>query len=204
MKLKVLFSGLNPVNSGRTGRSALLIIAFLFGASAIARLGAGSGQAIAKGIAELSDANEAVEDTSQCIPVGSIGSLVATLNERENRIVTKERELEDLAQTLKLAKDQFKFNMAALVQAEDSLAAMISRSSTAAEDDLARLTTVYENMKPAEAANLFGEMNPTFAAGFIGRMRPDSAAQILAGLPPKTAYTISVILAGRNANVPTE
>lgn len=204
MKLKVLFSRLNPVNSGRTGRSALLIIAFLFGASAIARFGAGSGQAIAKGIAELSDANEVVEDTSQCIPVGSIGSLVATLNERETRIVTKERELEDLAQTLKLAKDQFKFNMAALVQAEDSLAAMISRSSTAAEDDLARLTTVYENMKPAEAANLFGEMNPTFAAGFIGRMRPDSAAQILAGLPPKTAYTISVILAGRNANAPTE
>jgi flagellar motility protein MotE (MotC chaperone) len=35
-------------------------------------------------------------------------------------------------------------------------------------------------------------------------MRPDAAAGIMAGLQPQTAYTISVVLAGRNAKVPTE
>jgi flagellar motility protein MotE (MotC chaperone) len=35
-------------------------------------------------------------------------------------------------------------------------------------------------------------------------MRADAAAAILAGLAPDQAYSISVVLAGRNANVPTE
>ena len=47
-------------------------------------------------------------------------------------------------------------------------------------------------------------MTPEFAAGFIGRMRADAAAAIMAGLSPQAAYTISVILAGRNARAPTE
>jgi flagellar motility protein MotE (MotC chaperone) len=47
-------------------------------------------------------------------------------------------------------------------------------------------------------------MDPVFAAGFLGRMRSDAAAAILAGLPPELAYSISVVLAGRNASVPTE
>ena len=45
-------------------------------------------------------------------------------------------------------------------------------------------------------------MEPDFAAGFLGRMRPDAAAAVMAGLTPETAYSISVILAGRNATAP--
>ena len=75
-------------------------------------------------------------------------------------------------------------------------------ADTAAEGDLARLTAVYENMKPKDAAALFEEMDPDFAAGFLGRMRADSAAGIMAGLSPPVAYSVSVLLAGRNANVP--
>jgi flagellar motility protein MotE (MotC chaperone) len=45
-------------------------------------------------------------------------------------------------------------------------------------------------------------MDPDFAAGFLGRMRPAAAAGIMAGLSPQKAYTISVLLAGRNAQAP--
>jgi flagellar motility protein MotE (MotC chaperone) len=57
-------------------------------------------------------------------------------------------------------------------------------------------------MKPKDAAALFETMEPEFAAGFIARMLPDSAAKVMSGLDPKVAYTISVILAGRNASAP--
>ncbi|NHX27768.1 hypothetical protein HA397_27890, partial [Escherichia coli] len=83
--------------------------------------------------------------------------------------------------------------------AEDSLRATLTLAETAAESDLARLTAVYENMKPKDAAGLFEQMSPDFAAGFMGMMRPDAAAQIMAALDPATAYSISVVLAGRNA-----
>jgi len=35
-------------------------------------------------------------------------------------------------------------------------------------------------------------------------MRPEAAAAIMAGLTPQAAHTFSVVLAGRNANVPKE
>ena len=80
--------------------------------------------------------------------------------------------------------------------------ATLSLADEASEKDILRLTSVYENMKPKDAAILFEQMEPNFAAGFLGRMRPDIAAEILSGLSPEVAYSISVILAGRNANVP--
>lgn len=186
-----------------SGRGALLVIATLFCISAFMRLGTNYGQAIAKGVAELG-IPKPTEKIIQCEPVEGIGELVSALNKRESRVIVRERELDEMAQSLALAKEQIRLNLTALVQAEDKLSATIAQSESAAEDDLKRLTAVYENMKPKEAATLFEEMNPTFAAGFIGRMRPDAAAPLLAGLSPQTAYSISVILAGRNANPPTE
>jgi len=35
-------------------------------------------------------------------------------------------------------------------------------------------------------------------------MRPDIAASIMTELAPETAYSFSVMLAGRNANTPTQ
>jgi flagellar motility protein MotE (MotC chaperone) len=92
----------------------------------------------------------------------------------------------------------------ALEDAEARLSGTISRVETGAEDDISRLTAVYENMKPKEAAELFSQMAPDFAAGFLARMRPDAAAAIMAGLTPRAAYAISVVLAGRNAGAPRE
>ena len=34
------------------------------------------------------------------------------------------------------------------------------------------MTTVYENMKPADAARIFETMDVNFAAGLLARMRP--------------------------------
>ena len=78
----------------------------------------------------------------------------------------------------------------------------VAVADQAAEADVARLVTLYESMKPKEAAPVFEAMAPDFAAGFLARMRPDSAAQVLAGLKPETAYAISLLMAGRNANAP--
>jgi flagellar motility protein MotE (MotC chaperone) len=59
-------------------------------------------------------------------------------------------------------------------------------------------------MKPADAAALFQAMAPEFAAGFLGRMQPASAAAVISGMPTDQAYSISVLIAGRNALAPTE
>ncbi|MGJ8543984.1 MAG: MotE family protein [Sulfitobacter sp.] len=129
-------------------------------------------------------------------------SLLDALKARETRASERERQIEMRAKALAVADQEIAKRLTALEQAEAALRATLSLANSAAEDDLTKLTAVYENMKPKDASALFEEMDPHFAAGFLGRMRPDSAADIMAGLSPDKAYSVSVILAGRNAKVP--
>jgi len=130
--------------------------------------------------------------------------LLDALAVREERIRKREEAFEVRMQALAVAEEEIQRNMEALTKAEESLKATLSLARTAAEDDITRLTDVYANMKPKHAAALFEEMDPEFAAGFLGRMRPNAAAAIMAGMTPQAAYLTSVILAGRNADVPKE
>lgn len=184
----------------RGARGVLWLIALMLAASGILRLGGGAGHAIASGLADT------VTETGEhdCTPAPDIAEVLALLETREATVREREAQVLDRMQALTVAEAQISRNMAALQEAETSLEATMALASSAAEDDLARLTAVYESMKPKEAAPLFAAMAPEFAAGFLGRMRADAAAAIMSRLDPASAYSISVLLAGRNANAPTD
>ncbi len=195
------------MNRWPSGRGTLWIVAGLFAASATIRFASGPAQAIAQEMAALRGPDTvplAMAGKTTCTDPAEIQKILDGLAARDRELSEREKKLQELESSLEFAKEQVRKNMSALKDAEEKLAATLALSETAAESDLARLTAVYENMKPQQAASLFEQMAPEFAAGFMGRMRPDAAAQIMAGLAPETAYTISVILAGRNANAPTE
>lgn len=186
------------------GRSALWTIAVLMAASAVIRFGVGPGQALAKEVAALRQEDQLAGQSSPCTTDEELSSLLDAVLAREKAVAAQEAELADRRQTLDLAEQQIRRNLTQLEEAELRLSQTIARAETASEDDLSRLTTVYENMKPKDAALLFQAMSPEFAAGFIGRMRPDAAAQVMTGLTPESAYSISVVLAGRNAHLPSK
>jgi flagellar motility protein MotE (MotC chaperone) len=181
----------------RAGRGALVILALLLASSGALRVGAGVGQAMAR-------APEAVEDGAPLTCPEPPLALAQALNEREAQVATREAALADRMAALALADTAIEQRLAALTAAEAELSETLARADGAAEDDLARLTSVYETMKPKEAAALFTAMAPEFAAGFLGRMRPEAAAAVLSGMSAEAAYGISVLLAGRNARVPKE
>jgi flagellar motility protein MotE (MotC chaperone) len=192
----------------RASRGALIILAFVFILSAGARIVSGTGAAIARELTELSQAgsptNLPSNASQQCETDETLAFLLDDLRAREALIEGQELELDRKMKAFELARSQISESMLALEQAESRLASTMSVAKDASEGDLAKLTAVYENMKPKEAAALFEQMSPDFAAGFLGRMRSDAAATIMAGLKPETAYSVSVILAGRNANAPSE
>lgn len=187
------------------GRGALVIIATLLTSSALIRLGDDAGQAFARedDTPEISQAEPAPTSGESASPEGLM-LVLEDLRARETRVKQQEAALQDRVQALKIADQEITGKLAALTAAEEKLRGTIALADTAAEDDLARLTKVYESMKPKQAAALFEEMNPDFAAGFLGRMRPEIAAGIMASLSPQAARAFSVVMAGRNANVPSE
>jgi flagellar motility protein MotE (MotC chaperone) len=186
------------------GRGALVMIAGILLLSGLLRMGDGAGQALAlaKDGVEVATLPEA--DTQACETPDDLRRVLKAIQEREQALNRRESALQDRMQALSVAERETEKKLQALLDAEDSLRQTIAMAESASETDLERLTKVYENMKPKQAAALFEEMAPNFAAGFLGRMRPEAAAAIMAGLTPEAAHTFSVVLAGRNANVPKE
>ena len=179
----------------RPGRGSLILIATLFLSAGLIRLGNGVGAALARAAEPTATADEAQQE---CTTDAGTLALLSEIQAREKRLAEREGLLADRDQAVKLAQKQLETRLVELKAAEEELAKTVAIADSAADADV----TLYENMKPKEAAPLFEEMAPDFAAGFLARMRPDAAAAVLAGLDPKTAYSISVIMAGRNANAP--
>lgn len=189
----------------RGQRGSLVIIATLLIGSAVLRIGDGAGQALAKdpGAGAMQDAMQKSGASLPDVPADFAGMLDA-FEKREARIKRQEAAIQDRMHALRIADEQVSRKLEELSLAEEQLRETIALADSAAEDDLDRLTRVYETMKPKQAAALFEEMDPNFAAGFLGRMRPEAAAAIMAGLSAEAAHLYSVVLAGRNANVPKE
>lgn len=134
----------------------------------------------------------------------STSELLRAMQQREEKISLMEQNLKQREKVLEIAKEEVERRIETLEISEQRLRATLTNANSAAKDDVNQLIKVYENMKPKDAAALFEAMEPSFAAGFLGQMRAETAAGVMAGLSPKTAYTLSVILAGRNAKAPKE
>lgn len=184
----------------RGGGGALIILALLLASSGALRMGAGIGVAMAGGPAVANAEGAAPPLNCPPPPV----ALAEALAKREDYIKTQEAALADRMAALSLAESAIDTKMAGMAAVEAKLTKTLAAANGASENDLARLTSVYEAMKPKDAAALFETMDPEFAAGFLGRMRPDAAAAVMQGLSPKAAYAFSVLLAGRNALVPKQ
>ncbi len=183
-------------------KRAVLPVVFVFLAlSAGLRIGGGVQTAMAS---EDSDkmASESVVDKNP--ETADTTALLEAFAKRQARLDTQEEQIGDRMKALELADRQLAEKLASLVAAEKALSATIAQAESAAKTDVSKLAVVYQNMKPKAAAALFEQMSPSFAAGFFSIMEPASAANIMTALSPEKAYAFSVILAGRNANVPIQ
>jgi len=184
----------------RAGVSVTLVLAGLFATSVAIRLAGGTAVAIAREIDELTSlSTNQHSDDSPGRRAAEIDLVMAEIGQRRDELEARAARLDLRERDVEAAALAVQTQLERLAEAEARLQQTLALAQGAAAEDVAQLTSVYENMKPAEASEVFEEMDPSFAAGFLGRMRPESAARIIAGLDPATAYSISVILAGRHA-----
>lgn len=173
----------------------LLLLATLFFTAGLSRLSLGAVAAIAA---------DPVSEPETVAPTENAGQLFEALRAREARLDEQERALAERAQELEAAQNSLRAQLADLQTAEERLTATLALTESAAENDLNRLTTVFEHMKPEQAAALFTTMEVEFAAGFFARLDPQFAGDVMAQLDPTLAYGISAVLAGRHAKTPRD
>ena len=201
-----------PFNSLRPGPGAFFsrltgpvgVIGLLFLGSAVLRIATGAGSVWAADQPAPVAAPPAV--TAHALPAPALCQTEADLQRLLDALLSREAAVESeeariTARLAELAETEARAK-AAQAEAEVARAALedtMALADSASETDLAQLTQMYERMKPKAAAAVFATMEPEFAAGFVGRMQPDAGAAVLAAMPPEAAYSVSVILAGRNA-----
>lgn len=182
--------------SGRALSGVGLIVLCFVGSAALRAIESGS--AIAEEIGALGADGPTPAETAEA------EGLLAAIRAREAALDAEAKRLADRQQTLNVAEAKLAEQLAAFETAQSQLEDTLALADNAAERDIERMTAVYESMKPADAARIFGRMDVGFASGLLARLRPEVAAAVLTGMEADAAYAITLTIASRNANVPTQ
>ncbi|RZV42883.1 MAG: hypothetical protein EX271_04965 [Acidimicrobiales bacterium] len=116
----------------------------------------------------------------------------ARLELRTTEMNERQAALQELEKTLKV-------QLTGIESANAELDKKIATLKAGANEDLAHLVAMYQTMKPKQAATIFDSMDPAFAAGFLREMNSNAAGLIMANMNAKKSYTISVLIAQKNA-----
>jgi len=185
--------------AGKDRSSVTVVLIGLFVVSAAIRVISGPLPALALDVTG-SDLEAILRYPERDFAAGAelLDPLVSELEARKSELVDREAALERREQEAERLSQEIAAQLAALEAAEKRLEGVLAIARTASETDVAQLVSVYEAMKPKDTARVFSEMTPDFAAGFLARMQPEIAARVVSALDPQKAYSISVVLAGRN------
>ncbi|MCF6274579.1 MAG: hypothetical protein L3J05_02310, partial [Robiginitomaculum sp.] len=131
----------------------------------------------------------------QCVT----GTALQAVNEKMAIFDTRQQEMAAKESAFKAIEVRLKKQLAAVEAAKASLDESLRYRTSIAKEDILHLTTMYETMKPKQAARIFNEMDPNFAAGFLRKMKGGQAGLILANMKTTQAYKISLIIASKGA-----
>lgn len=155
------------------------------------------------------------EQASDNLPIADQPMLTAAPQDEENvcltgetylavsadleRLEQREKEISIRETSLLAIEDRLKGQLATVEDANAQLEKKINSLKTVATDDLKHLVSMYQTMKPKQAAEIFDSMDPAFAAGFLREMKSENAGLVMANMDARKSYAISIIIAGRNA-----
>ena len=125
--------------------------------------------------------------------------LLRQLAKRRDELDVRARELDDRAVLLQATEARIAAQVEEMKQLKAEYQALKSQRDDAAEGNLRRLVTVYEAMKPEEAARIFETMEGTVLLDVITRMGERRLAPILAQMTPAKAQALTVAMAHRKS-----
>ncbi len=123
--------------------------------------------------------------------------LLMRLSERRTEIERRASELDRRRVLLEAAEKRIDEKVAELEILKLSIEDLMAQHGEKEEQQLNSLVTIYENMKPKDAARIFGELDMVVLLDVIERMKERKVAPILAAMNPKRAKAITIELAQR-------
>jgi len=125
--------------------------------------------------------------------------VLQSLAERRKALDERERQLALRENLLKAATKRLEERIAELKGIEERIEAAFARQEDAQEARLAGLVTLYEKMRPRDAARIFSRLDTDVLIGIAERMNPRTIAPIVAQMDVAAAERLTMELAARTA-----
>jgi flagellar motility protein MotE (MotC chaperone) len=128
---------------------------------------------------------------------------LTNLGARRGQIDDRERLLDTQLQLLAAAEAKVDSKMKALTGVKAQIQALLGQADQQQQAEIDRLVTVYEKMKPANAAAVFATLDDKVRIPVAAKMKAAILAQILAQMPPPEAKKLTESLAHRYSTAQT-
>lgn len=123
--------------------------------------------------------------------------LAALLTAERKALAARQAELDLRAQMLAAAEKKAAAQVTRLEQAARDVGGLLDRRASMAKADLQRLVSIYENMKPKDAARLLNETDPEILVDLLDLMQERRSAPILAEMDARKVNALTRTLAER-------
>ena len=124
--------------------------------------------------------------------------VLQALHEERKLLEAQKGDLADREAEVALAREKLEIEKTALNELKQSIEMLLGRIEAQQTEDLERLIALYQNMKPAEAAEIMDDLDIEVMIMVLGTMQPRVAAPILAKMSPVRARAVSKIILERS------
>jgi flagellar motility protein MotE (MotC chaperone) len=143
-----------------------------------------------------------VAGASGTIEPGRINSageraILESLQGRREQLDARSRDLDMRENLLKAAEKRVEAKVAELKDVETRVNTAMGNRDQAEEKRFKTIISMYENMKPKDAARIFDRLDMKVLIEVATHMNPRTMSEILAGMTPDTAEKLTVELANR-------
>jgi flagellar motility protein MotE (MotC chaperone) len=128
-------------------------------------------------------------------------AILERLQERRQELEQRARDLDLRENLIKAAEKRLEARIAELKEAEARVNAAMNARDEAEAARFKGIVTMYETMKPKDAAKIFDRLDPKVLIEVAGQINPRRMSEILALMSPEAAERLTVELA-RRVNAP--
>jgi flagellar motility protein MotE (MotC chaperone) len=129
-------------------------------------------------------------------------AILESLHDRRQQLDTRSRELDMRESLLKAAEKRVEAKVSELKGVETRVKTEMGNRDKAEAKRLKSLITMYETMKPKDAARIFDRLAMKVLVEVSTRMKPRTMSAILAQMTPEAAERLTVELANRASGRP--
>jgi flagellar motility protein MotE (MotC chaperone) len=142
-------------------------------------------------------AGQTIVPTEGPIPTGAERAILQRLQQRREELDSRARELEMRESLIQSAEKRIDTHLGELKDIETQIKAETDQKNHGADARLKALITMYESMKPRDAAKIFNGLEDSVLVEVASKINPRTMAEIMAQMQADVAQRLTVELAAK-------